>query len=126
MAFPSKKQTVKMLKEMEQREKNGEIIGTRLLSKDASAIDKMKFKVCRKILLIKKKYDLTNIQIAEVIGCDSPNVSRIIHCRIDNFTFDKLMNYYELLIESTDNKTIHRAFNKEVQDFLEIKELKFG
>ncbi|MCK5074655.1 MAG: hypothetical protein KAQ98_14590 [Bacteriovoracaceae bacterium] len=126
MAFPDRKKTIKVLKEIEERKKKGEIIGAQMLPDNASSSDKMKFKVCRNILLIKKKYELSNEQIAELIDSNPTTVSRIINYRIDRFSFDKLMNFYEILVKSTENKKASRALKSEVENFLEQKELKYG
>lgn len=64
---------------------------------DAPVADKIKFELCQLILKFKLKHRLSSVKLASLLDCPPPRVSEILHCRIEKFTIDKLLSYYEKL-----------------------------
>jgi predicted XRE-type DNA-binding protein len=87
--FPSPADIAKVMKKLD---KPGNY--SYLLPKDAGPIDRAKYDVCRKILIYKRKQDLTQRQVAELIGIPETRVSEILHYKIWKFSLDRLLEYY--------------------------------
>jgi len=87
--FPSPDQIAKVMKKLEKPDQYSYV-----LPKDAGPIDRAKYDVCRKILVYKRKRDLTQRQVAELIGIPETRVSEILHYKIWKFSLDRLLEYY--------------------------------
>ena len=62
----------------------------RPLPKDADAIDKLKHRLCREILIFKETNNLSHDQIGKKLGVGKTEVSKIINYHIERYTIDKL------------------------------------
>lgn len=60
------------------------------LSKDADAVDKLKHRLCREILIFKHTEKLSNEELALKMGVSKTEVSKIINYHIERYTIDKL------------------------------------
>ncbi len=87
--FPSSEQIAKVMKKLEKPNQYSYV-----LPKDAGPIDRAKYDVCRKILVYKRKYELTQRQVADLIGIPETRVSEILHYKIWKFSLDRLLEYY--------------------------------
>ena len=67
------------------------------LPEDATAVDKMKFKLCKSIIIYQRKNHLTIEQVAKKIGLTIPETKDILFSYIDKFTLDRLANYADQL-----------------------------
>jgi hypothetical protein len=114
MAYPDKDQIVKILELIEK----GKIKPTRFVGKDEPPIDQMKFNLCQRMIRFKREQELTSQHIAKILDIGPAVVSRIMHCEIDRFKVDSLLNYYFALLISTDNDKLVAKFKKEVASFL--------
>jgi hypothetical protein len=114
MSYPDKDRIYKVLDRIEK----GKIKPTRLIGKDSSPIDKMKFNVCQKIIKFKRINEYSNKELAEIIDVGPAVISRVLHCQIDRFKVDSLLSYYLSLVVSTKDKKLMKSFEKELADFL--------
>lgn len=94
--WPSKKNLDKILPELEKRE------GTKHLGKDASPLDKFRWELCQKLVKYKLKNNLKQRELAELLGIDESQVSRVLRHRIDKISTDKLAEFV-LTLEPTTN-----------------------
>ena len=96
--FPGEKKMKEMLKKLEH------VPGSAMLSPDASAAERFRFEVCEKILIWMKAQNWSQRQLAKKLKIDEARVSEIVHYRIDRFSTDKLLEYYERLNPKVDFK----------------------
>jgi|SRR2546430_5620109 len=71
--------------------------GSVALSKNASLLEQAKYNLCQVILTYKLRKKLGIEKLAQQIRLSVPETEDILHCRIDKFTLDRLMDYAELL-----------------------------
>ncbi len=64
---------------------------------DAPLADRAKFQLCQAILKYKFDLELSSVELSKVLDCPTSRVSEILHCRIEKFTVDRLLSYYERL-----------------------------
>lgn len=91
ISWPSENELLKIRSELE----SDDVIGSSVLSKDASALDQFKFKLCEIILIYRKKLSLKQKDMAAIIGVDEARMSEILHYKIDKFTSDRLQEYVQ-------------------------------
>ena len=96
--FPSRNQIKKMLKKLEKVE------GSHGLPPNADASDRFKYELCRRILIFKKDHNLTQREVAKLLGIDEARVSEILHYHIDKFSLDRLTQYNEVLYPKIEFK----------------------
>lgn len=93
ISWPEENELLKIRSELE----SDKVIGSSVLSKDASALDQFKFKLCEIILVYRKKSGLKQKELAAVIGVDEARMSEILHYKIDKFTSDRLQEYVQII-----------------------------
>lgn len=71
--------------------------GSLALSPDASETDKAKYQLCQLILIYKRKNNVDQNTIADLIGVDKSRISEILRMRFASFTLDRLIAYAEKL-----------------------------
>lgn len=91
MGFPSKEKIKKTLEKLEKVE------GTLSLPENPTALEKFRWDLCQKFIVFKNKNNFTQRQIAGLLKIDEGKVSKILHHRIDEFSTDRLISYYEKL-----------------------------
>jgi predicted XRE-type DNA-binding protein len=74
-----------------------EVIGSTIIPKNAPESDKVKYKLCRKILEYKLSKNLTQKELAEKIGLDEPEISRVLHYKIERYSIERLLDYATIL-----------------------------
>jgi len=94
--FPSKKQ----LDEAKEKLDNGP--ASRLLPKDASSVDKVKYKICEKFVIYKNTKKITQKALAEKLGIDEALMSKILHYNFDEFTVDRLLKFLNVLYPNVE------------------------
>ncbi len=114
MGYPDRERILKVLDKIE----SGKIKATNVIDKNSSPIDLVKFNICQQILKFKRNRDYTNKELSEIIGVGPAVISRVLHCQIDRFKVDSLLNYYFCLIVSAKDKKLLKKFNKELAEFL--------
>ena len=91
MGFPSEKE----LKSV--RSKLAKVEPSRLLPKNASNADRLKYKLCEKFVIYLTENDLSQVRLAKKLKVDPSRINEIVKYRIDLYTVDKLMELAEKL-----------------------------
>ncbi len=91
MGFPSKKEIERVLKKLENVE------GTLALPENPTPLQKFRWDLCQNFIKYKRTHNLTQKQLAEILGVDEPKVSKILRHRIEEFSTDRLITLYEKL-----------------------------
>ena len=81
------------LNEILKKLSSDEVIGSTVIPKSASESDKIKYKLCGKILEYKLLNGLTQKELAEKIGLDEPETSRVLHYKIERYSIERLLGY---------------------------------
>lgn len=63
------------------------------LPPDATEIDKMKFSIARDIIFFKMKSEISQSDIAKMIGVSKSRISEILHYRLAKYSLDTLIKY---------------------------------
>lgn len=77
------------------RKKLAKADGTLMISPDASPLERFRWDLCQKFLQFKMDHDLSQVQLAELLGVDKAKVSKILHHRIEEFSTDRLVTLYQ-------------------------------
>lgn len=91
MPFPSKKEIKRIRAEM------GSIEPVRLLPKDASKVDKLKFELCQQFVVYLRVNEVSQVELAKQLGVESARLNEIVKYRIEHFTIDQLLTHVENL-----------------------------
>ena len=91
MGFPSEKE----LKIVRARLAKAE--PSRMLPKNASKADQLKYKLCEKFVIYLLENKITQLQLAKKLKIDPSRINEIVKYRIDLYTVDKLMDLAERL-----------------------------
>jgi predicted XRE-type DNA-binding protein len=83
----------KDLNEMVKKLSSDDVIGSTVIPKNAPESDKVKYKLCNKILEYKIKNNMTQKELAEKIGLDEPETSRVLHYKIERYSIERLLGY---------------------------------
>ncbi len=94
--FPSEKE----LKEVRAALDKGP--ATRMLSPDASSVERLKFSLCEQFVSYLLDHKLTQRELAEKIGIDESLMSKIVHYHFDDFTIDRLVKYLSALFPKAE------------------------
>lgn len=114
MTYPDKQRIYKVLDKI----KSGKLKATEMIDGSASPVDKMKFNICQQIIKFKRQHEYNNKELSDIIGVGPAVVTRLLHCQIDRFKIDTLLNYYSALLISTKNSKLLKKFNDELEGFL--------
>ena len=85
MKFPSDKEIKRVLALLEDDP------GSKLLPKNATKGDILKYELCKKFVIYKNKNKLMQKDLAKKLGTDSALVSKILNYHIEEFTVDRLL-----------------------------------
>jgi predicted XRE-type DNA-binding protein len=91
MGFPSEKE----LKTM--RTKLAKAEPSRLLPKNATKADRVKYQLCEKFVIYLSEHRISQVQLARKLKVDPSRINEIVKYRIDLYTVDKLMDLAERL-----------------------------
>ncbi len=91
MGFPSEKE-LKVI-----RAKLAKVKPSRLLPKNASKADHLKYKLCEKFVIYLTEHKMSQVQLAKRLNVDPSRINEIVKYRIDLYTVDKLMDLAERL-----------------------------
>ena len=117
MSYPSKDEILSILSEIEANEKSGEAVYYKGLPVDASPIDKMKYNICQNILKYKHSKKFSNVALGKLLSINPSAVSRIIHCHIDKFKLDILLQYYQVVLISMNDPKLMKSYEKKMESF---------
>jgi predicted XRE-type DNA-binding protein len=91
MGFPSEKELILI------RAKLAKAEPSRLLPKNASKADRVKYKLCEKFVIYLTEHKISQVQLAKKLKVDPSRINEIVKYRIDLYTVDKLMDLAERL-----------------------------
>ena len=91
MGFPSENE----LKSI--RKKLSKVEPSRLLPKNASKTERIKYKLCEEFVIYLLEHNITQAQLAKKIKVDPSRINEIVKYRIDLFTIDKLIDLADRL-----------------------------
>lgn len=77
--------------------------------------DQLKFKLCQQILKFKMKRDLTNNEMANLLGVNATRVSEICRCQYHLYTVDRLIDLIQIL--SSEDKDLKAKLEKGLTAF---------
>ncbi len=92
MSFPSRKDIDRVLKKLENAEPAFVID-----RKNASAVDKVKYDLCKEFVKYVLENKISQIELAEKLGVDKARVNKIVKYRIEYFTIDKLLSLLSII-----------------------------
>lgn len=89
--FPSEKE----LKAIRKKLDTG--LASQMLPQDASIVERTKYNLCRQFVIYKRENELSQKELAELVGIDDALMSKILHYHIKEFTTDRLLRYLSKL-----------------------------
>ena len=72
--------------------------------KNASAVDKIKYDLCREFVIYMISNKISQVDLAERLDIDKARVNKIIKYRIEVFTIDKLLSLLNIIKPSSELK----------------------
>jgi predicted XRE-type DNA-binding protein len=87
--YPEEKDLNDILKQLS----SDDVMGSTVIPDGASEGDKIKYKLCKKILEYKIKKNMSQKELAEQIGLDEPETSRVLHYKIERYSIERLLEY---------------------------------
>ena len=87
----------KDLKEIREQLSSDNVQGSTVLGADAPLVDRIKQDLCSKIVQYHLNTKISQKKLAEKLGVDEPEMSRILHYKIDRYSIDRLVGYLEIL-----------------------------
>ena len=72
-------------------------IASKPLAKTASAVDKIKHRLCKEFIIYKNMHNILQKDLAHKIGIDDALMSKILHYHFDEFTIDRLIKFLNVL-----------------------------
>ena len=70
--------------------------GSELL-KNVNLVDQIKYQLCAQIVRYHLGNEIPQADLAKTLGVDAPEMSRLLHYKIDRYTIDRLIRYVEIL-----------------------------
>ena len=77
-------------------------IASKPLAKNATAIDKLKFRLCEKFVIYKNTQKITQRALAQKLSIDEALMSKILHYNFEEFTVDRLVKFLSTLYPNID------------------------
>lgn len=87
--WPSRKEIERVLKELEKVE------GTLAQPPNPTPLERFRHDIQQKFVVYKRKRDISQKEMAELLGVDEGKVSKILRNRLDDFSTDRLITLYE-------------------------------
>ena len=91
MGFPSEKELKSIRAKLEKAEPS------RMLPKNASRADRLKYEICERFVAYLLKNKMSQAQLARKLKVDPARINEIVKYRIDLYTVDKLLDLAEKL-----------------------------
>ena len=85
------------IKKMIELLSSDDVIGSSVLPENATESDKIKYKLCEKILEYKIKNNLSQKELGEKLFLDEPEISRVIRYKIERYSIERLLGYATVL-----------------------------
>jgi predicted XRE-type DNA-binding protein len=74
-----------------------EYLGSKVLGKNATVLEKIKYELCQSIVRYKRKEQLELKSVARLLKLDELTANKLLHYHIENFALDSLVSYVEKL-----------------------------
>lgn len=84
-------------------------IASKPLPKDASNVDRIRYRLCEKFIVYKNSQKISQKVLAGKIGITESVMSKILHYHFEEFTIDTLLNYLSEIYPGIDLK-VENAF----------------
>ena len=94
--FPSEKELKTVRKQLSRGN------ASEALSLSASPVEKAKYKLCEKFVIYKREKNVSQKELAEILGIDEALVSKILRYKIKDFTTDRLIKFLSKLYETIE------------------------
>ncbi|MDC0980252.1 XRE family transcriptional regulator [Bdellovibrionales bacterium] len=78
-------------------------------------IQRVKWSLCREILIVKRLFNLSSKEVSEIINLDKSRTSEIMNYKFDQFTIDRLLNCF--LAFKGKNPEVDRRIEKILTPF---------
>jgi DNA-binding Xre family transcriptional regulator len=126
MPLPSNDDILEVLAIIEKNKKNWKDTSLLIPRKDAPLDVRFKFMITQKLLQFKVHKGYSIQEMAQLLGTDKGNLSRILNGKIEKVTIDRLFNYLRICVIASQDKKILKAFNEATEEFIQFKQLKFA
>ncbi len=93
ISWPSEAELAKVRAELSA----DDVMGSSILSPDATALEKFKYKLCELILIYRRKSGLKQKELAQLLGIDESRMSEILHYKIKKLSSDRLQEHAQRL-----------------------------
>ena len=70
---------------------------TRVVSNDASYVDRIKRDICAELIIYKREHNLNQRELSQRLEISEALVSKMLRYHFDEFTLDRLIRYLESL-----------------------------
>lgn len=87
--YPNEKDITDVLKKLS----SDDVIGSTVIPEDAPESDKIKYKLCGLIVKYKLSKNLNQKELAEKLDLDEPEISRVLHYKIERYSIERLLSY---------------------------------
>jgi predicted XRE-type DNA-binding protein len=91
MGFPSRERIKRALKRLENCE------GTLAPPANPTPLEKFRHDIQQKFVVYRREKNISQQEMAEILGIDAAKVSKILHNRLEEFSTDRLIKLYEKL-----------------------------
>ena len=91
MPFPSEKELKKVRKILNKAP------ATRIVGEEGTTLEKIKFQLCQNFLKYAHSNNLSQKEMSQILKADESIVSKIFRCRIESFSLDRLLGYYQII-----------------------------
>ena len=88
-----KKLVQTILKDLDKHTKGKKLIGPISPSSGMSQIERMKHSIARDLVIFKKMSEISQVEMAKIVGVDKSRITEILHYRISKFSLDTLIQY---------------------------------
>jgi len=74
-----------------------ECLGSKVISKEASVLEQVKYQFCQAVARYQVQNNLTERKIANLLGLDKSSMAKLLRGYVENFALDSLISYVEKL-----------------------------
>lgn len=68
--------------------------GSLMLPENPTPLEQFRWDICQKFLAYKRDHNITQNELARIIGVDKAKISKILRYRIEEFSTDRLINLF--------------------------------
>jgi predicted XRE-type DNA-binding protein len=71
--------------------------GNIALADDATEVERAKYQICQLIARFRREHEMTQRELANLIGIDESRISDLLRAKLGGFTLDRLLGYAQKL-----------------------------